>query len=100
PPRRLPPLPLHDALPIWPAVSAGRVGAESAAGEMPGGAGAGARAGAGVREGAASRCVVDGRDLAVALRGGGQSAVGREWPAVLRARKSTRLTSSHVSISY
>lgn len=65
-------------------MSAGRVGAESAAGEMPGGAGAGARAGAGVREGAASWCVVDGRDLAVALRGGGQSAVGREWPAVLR----------------
>lgn len=41
----------------------------------------------GNRAGSASWCVVDGRDLAVALRCGAQGSVGgaeREWPAVLR----------------
>lgn len=41
----------------------------------------------GNRAGSASWCVVDGRDLAVALRRGAQGSDGsaaREWPAVLR----------------
>lgn len=71
-------------------MSAGRVASESAAGAVLGGAAvcardeAGVREGAGARDGSASWCVVDGRDLATALRGGAHGAAGREWPAVLR----------------